>query len=255
MIAFLKNLFRWRATPPAQPNRHERFASKGFYQSLRVVAESLAKTDPDGLRFDLGIPEARFQGNSPRCTAESALGGAEILRRTHGSDLFPVVDWRAVYKDATARDGLADVGGSWLHKAADAYCELAGSGIGWVRIPLDPITLLSVMLVQKTPILYGFEFHKTDRATGASGRVMVPGNGKGAGHAVVLYGYEPEVEYKRYPWEEAVKTDCFLLRNTNTAHDRDHRGRPIPWLYPISRARKEKGAIEAIMFTLPNQPL
>jgi hypothetical protein len=252
MISFLRRLFHRGPIGPAVPSIpcfHEMAPTQAWYDALLAMDQTLPR-----VRVNLGQPEFSHQGNAGRCTGESLEGQAGVMARQFDKSFFPEIDAREIYQAAKPRDRQHDhQAGSDLWAAAEAYCVLAGTGIGWARLKLHPHVLRGVLRVpdgeaKGRPIAFGAAFHPTDFYTGVSGRVMLPGHGSAGNHAMLLHGYDPKVSYRVSPVSDRqAESECFLLRNTNTPHDRE------PWLYPIWRAQGKAGAVEAIILTLPDE--
>jgi hypothetical protein len=248
MISIFRRFFRRGPIGPAVPSipcLHEMAPTGGWYDAILAMDQTLALAP-----VDLGRPEFSHQGNASRCTGEALEGIAGVMAMEHGRNIFPWIDAREIYAGAKPRDRQHDHdAGSDLWAAAEAYCALAGTGIGWARLRMHPHVLRACIRVPVgRPIALAAAFHATDFRTGVSGRVMIPSHGSLGNHAMVLHGYEPEVSYRVNPFSaKESRSECFLLRNTNTPHDRE------PWLYPIWRAQGAAGAIEAIILTLPGE--
>lgn len=250
MISFLRRIFRRSAKPApavASPLECERLGTRAWYDSILAMDEALPLAD-----IRLPWPEFSHQGMASRCTGEAIEGVARSMRaQTKRSDLFPAIDAAEIYRVAKQLDGRPDhQAGSDLWAAAEAYCRMAASGIGWARLDLHPHVIRAVIRVPgaSRAVAFGAAFHASDFYTGVSGRVMLPSHGAAGWHAMVLYGYAPEVSYRVNPFSGRISRDqCFWLRNTNTPHDREG------WLYPIWRVQPKAGAVEAIVLTLPGE--
>ena len=191
--------------------KHQRPLLSADVNTLRTVAAAMPATT----QVDLGIGDHHYQGLLPQCSAAAIANVVESCNERHG-DLFPPFDPQYLYYETRRRFSRPlNATGEYLEAVADTYCSVAGTGITWTAIPLDPELWAEHLLVEQTAIAFGMRWNESDEAAANNRVLLAPAGGGGIPHAVSVHGWQRGRPYKTRWWRSKSPKPVFAIENSN----------------------------------------
>lgn len=194
--------------------------NRAFLESDRDIYAAMGNAFTGVDEFKLPMGKTPYQGYSPRCAGEAIGNVAETCYHRHGAALFPAIKPIEIYRRAKKLDNHPDFrGGTDLSAAAEAYCELAATGIRWMEIPRDPQLFAAWMITERTGVALAMYWHMQDQYPGFA-RVMEkpPGAISTDAHAIHLFGWKRVHEWKRHWFDQRRKSPVLMVENSNWKH-------------------------------------
>ncbi len=200
--------------------KHNRKFTEGFPGSDRDIYDVLGNAMERYPMFVLPRGKTPFQGKLNTCAAEMVLNLAEDGRRKFGSDWFPSMDAAELYPAAREVVGVKKwKKGVSAEGAAEAYCQLVGTGVKWMNLPLDPQLFAAWIKIEETGVGLGMYWPEQWNNPGGS-RVLrsAPGTMALEAHAIRIAGWELEHQSKKYPWSKPTVSPVLWFENSADKH-------------------------------------
>lgn len=224
--------------------RHQRIFTELDREIYATIGRSMAIAGTTEVSLDTGGFHAQKKSN--RCAAAGVWNALETYDDRHDlPDHAGAPTPPQIYDLSREIDPYqAWEKGTDLYSAAEATCELVGTGLRWMALPHnEPEILAAWLATERTGIAYGSVW--TMGHANPTKRVMLPTQEQvGDGHAFHICGFKAAHTFRTYPWPFGKKLTIpvFLCENSH-----DQRG-----IFFLPASGVPLHGLAAIVFIPPN---